>query len=322
MGILDVWIDDLPQQFQGKQFIEALLSAFSKQIEELYGTFKQLGTETDLESAVGKNLDMVGNIVSLTRKEAGLLAGIGVTEPVISDERYRQFLKFKILKNTNNCTYYDVMKSIEILWKTKYIKYREDPSRPATILIDMQAWDIDYDMEQLERKSLAIKPAGVSLIYVVAYVVILDNTALERIECNKLKFYYELPFYLIRFWDGSWLLDGSVLLDAKRNFETGFGIISSGINVRVRELFGNDALAIHFQEVLPETFKGSGMHICTVIEEEKGMECASKVSILQNVDEAFGEAEVIMKKNLWYMDGTCLLDGSRLFNAEKWKESI
>ena len=36
MGILDDWIEDMPQQFQGKERIEALISAFAKQIEELH----------------------------------------------------------------------------------------------------------------------------------------------------------------------------------------------------------------------------------------------------------------------------------------------
>lgn len=36
MDILDKWLDDLPQQFQGKKYIEALISVFAKQLEDLY----------------------------------------------------------------------------------------------------------------------------------------------------------------------------------------------------------------------------------------------------------------------------------------------
>ena len=35
MGILDKWLDDLPQQFQGKKHIEDLISVFAKQMEDL-----------------------------------------------------------------------------------------------------------------------------------------------------------------------------------------------------------------------------------------------------------------------------------------------
>lgn len=137
MGILDVWIEDMPQQFQGKERIEALISAFAKQIEELHRVFKQLDTETDLESAVGMNLDMVGDIITLTRKEAGILAGIDVEDPVISDERYRQFLKYQMLVNTNECTYYDLMDGLALLWDVSPIYYREDPALPAVIILTM-----------------------------------------------------------------------------------------------------------------------------------------------------------------------------------------
>ena len=64
VDILDKWLDDLPQQFQGKKYIEALISVFAKQLEDLYKVFEQLDTETDLDSAVGMNLDMVGDIVT------------------------------------------------------------------------------------------------------------------------------------------------------------------------------------------------------------------------------------------------------------------
>lgn len=137
MGILDDWIEDMPQQFQGKERIEALISAFAKQIEELHRVFKQLDSETDLESAVGMNLDMVGDIITLTRKKAGILAGIDVEDPVISDERYRQFLKYQMLVNTNECTYYDLMDGLALLWDVSPIYYREDPALPAVIILTM-----------------------------------------------------------------------------------------------------------------------------------------------------------------------------------------
>lgn len=137
MGILDDWIEDMPQQFQGKKHIEILISAFAKQLEELHRVFKQLDTETDLESAVGMNLDMVGDIITLTRKEAGILAGIDVEDPVISDERYRQFLKYQMLVNTNECTYHDLMDGLALLWDVSPIYYREDPALPAVIILTM-----------------------------------------------------------------------------------------------------------------------------------------------------------------------------------------
>lgn len=71
MKIVDNWLNDLPQQFLEKKNIEALIRAFSKQLQELQQVFDDLENLTDLDTATGQNLDMVGTIIPLSRKEAG-----------------------------------------------------------------------------------------------------------------------------------------------------------------------------------------------------------------------------------------------------------
>ena len=116
MLIIDEWMRDMPQQFLGKKNIEVLVAAFSRQLQEIRQVFDDMNTKVDLDTAVGQNLDYVGTIIPLSRKEAGELAGINDTDPVISDERYRQFLRYKLLVNTNECTYYDLMEGLALLW--------------------------------------------------------------------------------------------------------------------------------------------------------------------------------------------------------------
>ena len=137
MKIVDSWLNDLPQQFLEKKNIEALIRAFSKQLQEIEDVFDDLKNLTDLDTATGQNLDMVGTIIPLSRKEAGILAGINVEDPVISDERYRQFLRYKNLVNTNECTYYDLMDGLALLWDVSPIYYIEEPDMPATIILTM-----------------------------------------------------------------------------------------------------------------------------------------------------------------------------------------
>lgn len=191
MGILDKWIEDLPQQFQGKEYIETLISAFSRQIEELYRVFEQLDTETDLETAVGTNLDMVGDIVTLTRKEAGVLAGIDVEDPVISDERYRQFLKYQMLVNTNECTYYDLMDGLALLWDVSPIYYRENPALPAVIILTMPFLTPGGKVVTLGEVPM-VKPAGVRIefeYYIKAIVEVAFNFWISSYDvprCNTL----------------------------------------------------------------------------------------------------------------------------------------
>ena len=68
--IAEQWMRDFPQQFQGRRNIECLVRAFARQLKEVQDVFREL-EKLDLETAKGKNLDMVGDIVGLTRKEAG-----------------------------------------------------------------------------------------------------------------------------------------------------------------------------------------------------------------------------------------------------------
>lgn len=172
--ILDKWLQDIPQQFQGKRNIEVLISAFAKQLQELEQVFEDLNTKTDLETATGQNLDMVGTIIPLTRKEAGELAGIGVTDPAISDERYRQFLKYKNLVNTNRCTYYDLMTGLQLLWDVQPVYYIEDPDMPATIILTMPFLKPGGEVVRLGEVPM-IKPGGVRIEFQYQIKVVVET---------------------------------------------------------------------------------------------------------------------------------------------------
>lgn len=172
MQIVDAWLRDLPQQFQDKHNIDVLISAFSRQLQEVKQMFEDLHTKTDLDVATGQNLDYVGTIIPLTRKEAGELAGKGVTDPVISDDRYRQFLRYKNLVNTNECTYYDLMDGLSLLWDVSPIYYIEDPALPATIILTMPFLKPGGEVVRLGEVPM-VKPGGVRIEfqYLIRYAV-------------------------------------------------------------------------------------------------------------------------------------------------------
>lgn len=186
MQILDNWLDDIPQQFQGKHNIEVLIGAIARQLEEIQEVVDQLNNETDLETAVGQQLDYVGTIIPLSRKEAGELAGINVEDPVISDERYRQFLRYKNLVNTNECTYYDLMEGLKLLWDVSPIYYIEDPDMPATIILTMPFLTPDGKTVRLGEVPM-VKPAGVRIEF--QYLI---RVAVETIV-NWIYRVYEVP---------------------------------------------------------------------------------------------------------------------------------
>lgn len=66
---------DLVEQFRGKENIEGLVEVIGIQLQAVYDFYEQLRNERDVYTAVGKQLDGVGDIAVMTRKEAGSLPG-------------------------------------------------------------------------------------------------------------------------------------------------------------------------------------------------------------------------------------------------------
>ncbi|MFR5990242.1 MAG: hypothetical protein ACLUGP_07605 [Faecalibacterium prausnitzii] len=108
--------NDLVERFRGKANIEALMEVIGAQLQQVYDFYDQLRQDRGVHTAVGKQLDGVGDIVVMTRMEAGKLAGDPIPFEVIDDETYRRYLIYKILKNTCDCTYPDIIKAFRMFW--------------------------------------------------------------------------------------------------------------------------------------------------------------------------------------------------------------
>ena len=158
---ISVLKEDLVEQFRGKPNIEALVEVIGIELQQVADFYEQLRTERDLDHAVGKQLDGVGDIVVMTRKEAGELAGDPIPFDVIDDDTYRQYLIYKILKNTCDCTYPDIIKAFKMFWDYP-LYYTEDPEQPATMIFDTGELPGNVDTTPLFKTPL-IRAAGVTL---------------------------------------------------------------------------------------------------------------------------------------------------------------
>ena len=152
---------DLVEQFRGKANIEALVEVIGLQFQQVYEFYDQLRYNRDVYTAVGKNLDGVGDIAVLTRMEAAQIAGDPIPFEVIDDEKYRQYLIYKILKNTCDCTYPDIIKAFRMFWD-KPLYYTEDPAYPATMIFDTGEMDGTVNTTPLFNTPL-LRAAGVTL---------------------------------------------------------------------------------------------------------------------------------------------------------------
>lgn len=152
---------DLVEQFKEKPVIDALVSAIGEQLNDVRRFYEDLRDRRGLQTSMGQQLDGIGDIVVLSRLEAGALACINESVYVLDDESYRRYLIFKVWKNTNNCTYHDVIKALRMFWP-KPLYYREDPSEPATMVFETDMLSPEDDVPKLLNAPL-IKAAGVGI---------------------------------------------------------------------------------------------------------------------------------------------------------------
>lgn len=182
--------DDLLEQFKGRQHIEGLQEVIGKQFNDLAAFFDQLRNETDVYTAVGKQLDGCGDIAVLSRSDAGqMMTGEGITNNP-DDETYRRYLIYKILKNTCNCTYEDIMKAIGMFWSGPPLRYSEDPNKPATICFE---FDASKDLADQAIGIPFVKAGGVGLYmrmnkddeFTIYYGFAMQRSAQAIYECKE-----------------------------------------------------------------------------------------------------------------------------------------
>lgn len=171
--------EELVEQFRDKPNIEALMEVIGIELQAVYDFYQQLRDERSVEAAVGKQLDGVGDIAVLTRKEAGQLSGNPIPIEVIPDELYRQYLIYKILKNTCDCTYPNIIKAFRMFWD-RPLYYTEDPEQPATMIFDTGEMEGLVDTRPLFTTPL-LRAAGVTLRLYAR-----TSTEMERVSVNIL----------------------------------------------------------------------------------------------------------------------------------------
>lgn len=152
--------EDLVDQFRDKPNIKAIMEVVGIELQAVFDFYQQLQTERDVETSVGQQLDGVGEIAVMSRREAGELSGNPIPFDVISDDLYRQYLIYKILKNNCDCTYPNIIKAFRMFWD-RPLYYTEDPEQPATMIFDTGEMDGTVDTRPLFTTPL-LRAAGVT----------------------------------------------------------------------------------------------------------------------------------------------------------------
>lgn len=311
--IYNNWIRDLPQQFQGKKNIDVLIRAFGRQLDEIQKVFEDLDRITDLETAYGKNLDMVGDIVPLSRKEAAEIDPRSTSIADMTDERYRQFLKWKLLSNTSDCTYQELMEGISLLWKLENVHYEERPEYPATIIFTGE-FDLDTPDAVEFYPDLLIRGSGVGVLlekqYITGYEV--DIQYENRITLQT-EFYprYNLGFLYL---DGTWKLDGSRYLNGYNGgSRIDFYPVAVSISVEVDTgIQAGSGMGLQTAyDIRPVLETGIGIRSEQTADISVSTEVGIQTAVLWTIGAEAGVTKMNLLNGTWKLDGSRKLDGGR-----------
>lgn len=155
-------VSDLLEQFRGKKNIGVIVESYAAQLQEVYEFLLSLLNLLDLDACTGAQLDLIGGIVVLTRYDARVMVGESYEGEILDDDLYRKLIKWKILRNTNDCTYWSIMKGIKMFWDKTPVYYKTDPEIPATILLSTPPLDPSTNPRELLEMPI-IRPGGVDL---------------------------------------------------------------------------------------------------------------------------------------------------------------
>lgn len=169
---IDKLKSDLVNQFHDQERINSLIEVMGRQLNDVFTFFADLKVMRFISTAEGQQIDRIGEIACLTRAEAGALECLEESNVVLSDEKYRIWLIYKIWKNTNKCTYSDIMKALQMLW-SQPIYYGEDIEKPATMLFETNWLTPDYDVNDLFKIPI-VKAAGVGTFITAKTLTELD----------------------------------------------------------------------------------------------------------------------------------------------------
>lgn len=317
MPTADEWMNDMPQQFLGKKKIRSLVEAFARQLDELQQTFEDMGSLLDIDTASGKNLDYVGTIVPLDRKEAGELAEIGDEQrKILDDALYRQILKYKLLRNTSDGTYYDIIQGLEYLYDFQFL-YREEARFPATIILSMPL-ELDGP-DLLFRRHLCIRPGGIGIVGEKRFAAFYAVPVRYENRVTLIGSFYPRP---ILFLNGEMRLDGEYLMDGF--FGSPYADlypVRLAVHGDIRQEILHSARYRQRTNLRAPIYQDMHFGVCGTASQQSGSE--NRVRIAGSAKETVSSGEKLMiEKDLWFLDGSLQMDGTVCMDADIYEEQL
>lgn len=173
--------------------------------------------------------------------------------------------------------------------------------------------------------------------------IYMDNMTAEQMILKNIRFHMTTPFWDCRIFDGTWYLDGSVLLDARRRYGALVGIKYKYGGAQTEESAALKSVRFRWQQLLEEKpeagitnrmavdfwrllyFDGDWLLNGEYLLDHKRGRVGTAITMRTALDNAELEAvdniTVETKtRDYWFLDGAYALDGSKSLNSIYRKE--
>lgn len=180
----------LLSQFRNKPNIKALLDVVGAELDAIEVVREQIRTQIWPDTAVGKQLDMCGEVADISRRVDNVVSldffgfpdhgdnGFGqapfrrmidtyLTSSDLNDRTYRQAILAKIDKNTTDCTRVSTIRSIKRCFDVDKIIAVNAGNAKMRIGIGREV--TAKEQRLIDELNLIIRGAGIGVIYVFYY---------------------------------------------------------------------------------------------------------------------------------------------------------
>ena len=154
-------LKETPLSVEKMSNLDGIIWAVAPEYENASLFLGSLENLNDFDSCTGVWLDRLGQLVCLTRQQAGAM--IGSRELADDDDIYRVCLKYKAFVNSCRCTPDEIIEATKIIFGATQVVYSERRDTPATIFLSISAPFSDMVMSILGTHDLIVRPAGVKV---------------------------------------------------------------------------------------------------------------------------------------------------------------
>lgn len=159
---IDKYLNNITSQHRDKPKFISWLSSNLNKIEDIYTVVKSIDLEFDLDNAIGKQLDTLGELIG--RERVLTFQPMNGYEPVMDDETYRLALKSKVAMNRWDGTIQQIYDIWDNMFNDISLELEDNQDMSFNAYVTGYVNQIRQDL--IQHGYIVPKPQGVRINYV------------------------------------------------------------------------------------------------------------------------------------------------------------